>query len=77
MRQGKPHPEIYQTVLARCGVGPERAVVIEDSTSGLLAAIAAGAHAVVVRGEARSDSPLFHGWFPNLTSLADAMEVMK
>ena len=72
---GKPHPEVYRTVLQRCGVAPERALVIEDSASGLQSAIAAGTHAVVVRGSATSTSPRFVGSYPDLATVALAMGV--
>jgi beta-phosphoglucomutase-like phosphatase (HAD superfamily) len=52
-------------------------VVVEDSELGLQAALGAQAHAVVVRGDAGSDSPRFLGRFADLTSLADAMGVSR
>jgi HAD superfamily hydrolase (TIGR01509 family) len=38
----KPDPEIYHLVLQKLGIGPEEAIVIEDSRNGLVAAHAAG-----------------------------------
>jgi HAD superfamily hydrolase (TIGR01509 family) len=43
----KPDPEIYELVLKLLGVGPEEAIVIEDSRNGLVAAHAAGLHCLV------------------------------
>jgi HAD superfamily hydrolase (TIGR01509 family) len=77
VRRGKPDPEVYEMVLERCDVTPQRAVVVEDSALGLQAALDAQAHAVVVRGQAESDSPRFLGRFPDLTTLADAMGVPR
>ena len=44
VKQGKPSPEIYQTVMSRMGVTPDETLVFEDSAVGLQAASAAGAH---------------------------------
>jgi HAD superfamily hydrolase (TIGR01509 family) len=43
----KPDPAIYVLALDRLGIGPEQAVVIEDSRNGLLAAVGAGLRCVV------------------------------
>lgn len=44
IKQGKPSPEIYQTVMSRMDVTPDETLVFEDSAVGLQAASAAGAH---------------------------------
>ncbi|MEE1756450.1 HAD-IA family hydrolase [Streptomyces sp. SP18CS02] len=49
---GKPSPEGYRTAAERLGVAAGGTVVFEDAETGLLAAVAAGATAVVV-GEHR------------------------
>jgi HAD superfamily hydrolase (TIGR01509 family) len=46
---GKPSPEPYQLGLALLGVGPARAIVIEDATPGVLSARAAGTRVIGVR----------------------------
>jgi len=43
----KPDPEIYNLALARTGLKPDEAFVVEDSRNGVLAAKAAGLRAVV------------------------------
>ncbi len=43
----KPDPAIYNLTLERLGIGPEDAIVIEDSRNGLLAAVGAGVRCVV------------------------------
>jgi len=48
VRQSKPSPEIFLTVLARLGIGAEQALVLEDSYNGVLAANRAGIRAVAV-----------------------------
>ena len=44
----KPDPEIYLVALARLGVAPEQALVVEDNDYGVAAATAAGANVMVV-----------------------------
>lgn len=44
--RGKPHPDIFLLAAGRLGVSPERCLVIEDSTGGIQAAVAAGMTAV-------------------------------
>ena len=36
--QGKPHPEIFLTAAGELGVAPQECFVVEDATSGVLAA---------------------------------------
>ncbi len=68
------HALAFDELWRRLGVeGP----VVEDSELGLQAALGAQAHAVVVRGNAGSDSQRFLGRFPDLTTLADAMGVPR
>lgn len=44
----KPHPEIYQQILDEAKVHSDQAIAIEDSTSGLQAALAAGIPSLLV-----------------------------
>jgi beta-phosphoglucomutase len=46
---GKPDPEIFLTAARRVGVGPERAVVVEDAPAGLLAGRRAGMRTIGVQ----------------------------
>ena len=48
--RAKPHPDLYQAVVADMGVEPAEAVALEDSPNGLTAARAAGLWAVAVPG---------------------------
>ncbi len=43
----KPAPDIYLLTLERLQVSPEKALIVEDSRNGLLAAVAAGIRCVV------------------------------
>jgi HAD superfamily hydrolase (TIGR01509 family) len=47
---GKPHPEIYLKAAERFGFAPEEVLVLEDSSNGCRAAVAAGTFAVAVPG---------------------------
>lgn len=49
--QAKPHAEPYEAGLRRFGVGPDNAMVIEDSKRGLAAAEAAGIRTIKVHNE--------------------------
>jgi HAD superfamily hydrolase (TIGR01509 family) len=46
--QGKPHPEPYLTAAAALGVAPSDCVAIEDSTTGVMSAEAAGCRVLVI-----------------------------
>lgn len=48
--RGKPDPEGYLLAASRLGVVPGGCVVVEDSTAGVKAGVAAGMHVVGVRG---------------------------
>ena len=40
--RGKPHPDIYEMVAGKLAVSPDRALVIEDSATGVASGAAAG-----------------------------------
>jgi HAD superfamily hydrolase (TIGR01509 family) len=46
--RGKPAPDIFVEAARRLGLGPDALLVVEDSSNGLLAAIAAGIRCVAV-----------------------------
>lgn len=48
VKDGKPSPEIYNTVMSRMGVAPDETLIFEDSTVGLQAAQASGAHYIKI-----------------------------
>jgi putative hydrolase of the HAD superfamily len=63
----KPHPEIYQLVRTELGIPAEQSLVIEDSPSGVEAALAAGLHCIAVttpftRQKLREQSLLEERW---------------
>lgn len=48
VEHGKPNPEIYLLAARHLGVSPQDSLVIEDSPSGVEAALAAGMHVIAV-----------------------------
>jgi len=73
VENGKPAPDIYLQIMTRSNADPERTLIIEDSPSGLAAAIASGASAASVRTGKRVDHPRFIGSFADLRGLLLAM----
>lgn len=45
----KPEPEIYTTAIKRLGFTPKECLIVEDNENGIKAAIASGAHVLMVR----------------------------
>ncbi|MDP5338643.1 MAG: HAD-IA family hydrolase [Nodularia sp. (in: cyanobacteria)] len=52
---GKPNPEPYQVALKKLGIGAEQAIALEDSPSGIQAAVGAGIRTI---GIASTHEPL-------------------
>lgn len=50
-QHAKPHPEPYLTALRRFAARPEEALVVEDSSRGLNAAVAAGIDCAVIHND--------------------------
>lgn len=65
---GKPDPEGYLTAARGLGLDPARTIVLEDAASGVLAARAAGVHAVIGVGS-RDGLPPVELRVPDLTAL--------
>lgn len=52
--RAKPHPDIYRLAMDKLGLDPSACLVIEDSTSGIQAALAAGAQVIAInRGKSQ------------------------
>lgn len=74
--RGKPAPDIFLLAMERMGVSPEESMVVEDSESGCLGAIASGARAVMVPDQ-RQPSPELRGeLYRCLDSLMDLIPVV-
>jgi HAD superfamily hydrolase (TIGR01509 family) len=66
--QGKPHPELYLTVAERLDVLPGTCVAVEDTPTGVAAAVAAGMTVLAVPNQltAELDFSAAHGVTENL-----------
>jgi beta-phosphoglucomutase-like phosphatase (HAD superfamily) len=71
----KPDPEPYRHALGRLGIGPDEAVALEDSPTGLASARAAGLRCVAVGH--RRPAGAWTGDAPFLANLADAGRVLE
>lgn len=74
VERGKPAPEVYLTTCRRMGIEPRRALVVEDSESGIRAGLRAGASVVGVRSEGRVSHPRYLGTLPSLVPLAERVD---
>jgi HAD superfamily hydrolase (TIGR01509 family) len=69
----KPDPAIYKLALERLSIGPDDAIVIEDSRNGLLAAVGAGLRCVVTVSSYTADEDMSEAVLV-VTSLGDSDE---
>ncbi len=75
VQRGKPDPEVWETLLARAGVDPADALVVEDSGAGIAAGLGSGAYVACVRSGLGADHPRFVGSFADLATLAARLGV--
>ncbi|WP_245262766.1 HAD-IA family hydrolase [Ensifer sp. BR816] len=68
VRQGKPHPQPYQTLLRMLHIPPERCLVFEDTRTGIESATAAGCDCVGV-GPSASGHTDTKGWIENFRAV--------
>ena len=69
VQNGKPAPEIYLKIMLKAGVHPDATLIIEDSLSGLDAAVASEAWVATVRSGHSVNHSRFIGCFANLRDL--------
>ena len=74
--RGKPAPDIFLLAMERMGVSPEECLVVEDSESGCLGAIASGAKAVMVPDQRQPTPELREKLYLCLDSLTDLIPVV-
>lgn len=72
--RGKPDPALYRLAAQRLGVDPGRCVAFEDSENGARAALAAGAHVVVVPDLKPPSPALAAGVAHVMVSLHEALD---
>ncbi|WP_239375041.1 HAD family hydrolase [Snodgrassella gandavensis] len=49
VKNAKPDPEIYLTAISKMGLDPQECLIVEDNENGIKAAMASGAHVLVVK----------------------------
>lgn len=49
VKRAKPDPEIYLTAMSKMNLKPEECLIVEDNENGIKAAVASGAHVLVVK----------------------------
>lgn len=69
VQKGKPSPEIYSKIMVNAAVNPTKTLIIEDSHSGLEAAIASQAWVAAARSGHSVNHSRFIGSFANLRDL--------
>lgn len=69
--QGKPHPAVYSSTMARLGVEPRHCIAFEDSVAGVRSAKGAGAFVIAVPDQSERSNPGFAASDAVLESLAD------
>ena len=60
VEHGKPAPDIYLQMASRLGVAPKQCLAVEDSPTGVAAAVAAGMYTVAVRTDATAGLDISH-----------------
>ena len=76
VEEEKPSPEPYLRALAELSLAPDRAVIIEDTESGVASGVAAGVPVIAVRHEYNGKHDLSRA-VAVLESLADAGSVVR
>jgi HAD superfamily hydrolase (TIGR01509 family) len=77
VRKSKPAPDIYLLAMARLGMTPRETLILEDSPTGMRAALASGARAVMVPDQICPDAGLEAAAFavvPRLDALVDIIK---
>ncbi len=76
--RGKPDPDVYLEILSRMSVSAEQAVVVEDSSAGILAGKAANAKVIAIpRGYTSSDDPAIRQADARIASLHALPETLE
>jgi len=75
VERSKPHPEVYRRAIEHASARPRNSLVVEDSSAGAAAGLAAGAWVATVRSEPQIDGPAHVGHFADLRELASWLRV--
>lgn len=76
VQRPKPDPDIYHRASARLGLSASQCVIFEDSNTGMRAAVASGARAIMIPDLVQPDEDVAKGAFRIYASLHDALERM-
>lgn len=75
VKNAKPHPEIFLTILQKHKIDPAKAIVIEDADSGIEAAVRAGVEVVCVNPDTITYTPkTFHSKNVSFAELIEEFE---
>jgi HAD superfamily hydrolase (TIGR01509 family) len=69
VKKGKPAPDTFAQAIEQSGATPPQSLVIEDSSAGIAAGLAAGAFVASVRTGERASHPRFLGAYDDLAAL--------
>ncbi|HEC13567.1 MAG TPA: HAD family phosphatase [Acidiferrobacteraceae bacterium] len=75
VNRGKPAPDIYRAIVERQNIAPDMCLVVEDSYSGIEAAISAGLPVVSVRTRIESNNPAFLASYADLSELLSTLQM--
>ncbi len=75
--RGKPDPMVFSEVVNKTQVSPANTLVLEDSLSGVEAAIAAGIYVCTVHTGVHSDDKLFMGAYSDLGVALSELGVLR
>ena len=75
VERSKPAPDVYLLAAQRLGVRPEQCMAIEDSATGLAAALAAGMRCIAVPNE-MSQHQAFDGAWAKLARIDEALALL-
>ena len=79
VEETKPSPEIYETIVSMAGFDKEDSIVLEDSLTGLKAAVGAGLKVIWIPTEESRSEKLDEGMeiTAQVDHLRDALEIIK
>lgn len=79
VEETKPSPEIYETIVSMAGFDKEESIVLEDSLTGLKAAVGAGLKVIWIPTEESRSEKLEEGMqiTAQVDHLRDALEIIK
>ena len=71
VERGKPAPDVYEYAAREVNLKPNECIAVEDSPNGVMSAVSAGCHTIMVPDQSEPDEDLKKLLFARLDSLAD------